>query len=148
MNVKDLIIKNLQAENERLREKARNLDRKVTALEINQNKLEQYGRTNNIEVSGTPDSVDDNCLEENIVSMFTSTGIQVKSNDIGASRRNGKSYKGSKKTIIRFTNRKFLKQTLYDRKSLKSIDKSTLGFTNDVFINENLSAVNNRIAYN
>ena len=90
LNVKDLIIKNLQAENERLREKVRNLDRKVTALEINQNKLEQYGRRNNIEVSGIPDSLDDNCLEENIISVFTSTGIQVKSNDIGASYRNGK----------------------------------------------------------
>ena len=85
-----MITKNLQAENERLREKVRNLDRKVTALEINQNKLEQYGRRNNIEVSGIPDSLDDDCLEENIISVFTSTGIQVKSNDIGASYRNGK----------------------------------------------------------
>ena len=85
-----MIIKNLQAEHERLREKVRNLDRKVTALEINQNKLEQYGRRNNIEVSGIPDSLDDDCLEEKIISVFTSTGIQVKPNDIGASYRNGK----------------------------------------------------------
>ena len=33
-------------------------------------------------------------------------------------------------------------------KSMKSIGKSTLGLTNDVFINENLTPVNNRIAYN
>ena len=54
-----------------------------------------------------------------------------------------------KKTIVRFTNRKrkFAKQVLYNRKKLKSIDKSTLGLTNDVFINENLNPVNNRIAY-
>ena len=53
-----------------------------------------------------------------------------------------------KKTIFRFSNRKFAKQALYNRKKLKSIDKSTLGLTNDVFINENLTPVNNRIAYN
>ena len=55
LNVKDVIIKNLQAENERLREKVCSLESKVTSLEIDQNKLEQYGRRNNIEVSGIPD---------------------------------------------------------------------------------------------
>ena len=44
LNVKDVIIKNLQDENERLREKVCSLESKVTSLEINQNKLEQYGR--------------------------------------------------------------------------------------------------------
>ena len=54
----------MQAENERLREKVRNLESKITSLEINQNKFEQYGRRNNIEVSRTPDLVEDNFLEE------------------------------------------------------------------------------------
>ena len=60
LNVKDSIIKNLQAENEFLGEKVSNLENKVTSLKINQNMLEQYGRRNNIEVSGIPDSVEDN----------------------------------------------------------------------------------------
>ena len=51
LNVKDVIIKNLQAENECLREKACSLKSKVTSLEIDQNKPEQYGRRKNIEVS-------------------------------------------------------------------------------------------------
>ena len=63
LNVKDVMIKNLQAQNERLREKFSYLYKKVTSLKINQNKLEQYGRRNNIEVSGIPDSVEDNCLD-------------------------------------------------------------------------------------
>ena len=124
------------------------MESKVTSLEINQNKLEQYGRRNNIEVSGIPDSVKDNCLEEKIISIFTSVGIDVKSYDIEACHRIGKSWNSSKKTIARFSNRKFAKQALYNRKKLKSIDKSTLGLTNDVFINENLTPMNNRIAYN
>ena len=137
LHVKDAIIKNLQTENERLREKVSNLETKVIPLEINQNKLEQYGRRNNIEVSGIPDSVEDNCLEEKIISVFTS--IDVKSNDIEACHRFGKSRNSSKKIIVRFTNRKFAKQALYNWKKLKSIDKSTLDLTNDVFINENLT---------
>ena len=63
---KRCIIKNLQAESEPLREKVCSLESKVTSLEIDQNKLEQYGRINNIEVSGIPDSVKDNCLEEKL----------------------------------------------------------------------------------
>ena len=122
LNVKDAIVKNLQAENEHLREIVRNLETKVTSIKINQNMLEQYGRRNNIEVSGIPDSVEDNCLEEKNISLFTSIGIDVKSNDIEACHKIGKSRSSSKKTIVRFTNKKFSKQVLYNRKKLKSID--------------------------
>ena len=108
LNVKDVFIKNLQAENECLREKVGNLESKVTSPEINQKKLEQYGRRNNIEVSGIPDPVEDNCLEEKAISMFTRTGIDVKSNDIEGCHRTVKSRNSSKKTIVRF-NRKFAK---------------------------------------
>ena len=74
--------------------------------------------------------------------------MDVKSDDIEACHRIGKNRSSSKKTIVRFSNRKFVKQALYYMKKLKSIDKSTLGLTNDVFINENLTPMNNRIAYN
>ena len=40
LNVKDAIVKNLQAENEHLREIVRNLETKVTSIKINQNMLE------------------------------------------------------------------------------------------------------------
>ena len=122
LNVKDAIVKNLQAENEHLREIVRNLETKVTSIKINQNMLEQYRRRNNIEVSGIPDSVEDNCLEEKNISLFTSIRIDVKSNDIEACHKIGKSRNSSKKTIVRFTNKKFSKQVLYNRKKLKSID--------------------------
>ena len=60
----------------------------------------------------------------------------------------GKRRNSSKKTIARFTNRKFAKQVLYNKKGLKSIDKSTLGLTNDIVINENLTTVKKRIEHN
>ena len=74
--------------------------------------------------------------------------LDVKSNDTEACHRIGNCQNGSKKTTVCFTNRKIAKQALYNRKKLKSIDKSTFGLTNDVSIKENLSPVNNRIAYN
>ena len=57
--------------------------------------LEQYGRINNIEVSGIPDSVGDNDLEGKVISVFANVGIDVKSNDIEACHRIGKSRNSS-----------------------------------------------------
>ena len=77
--------------------------------------------------------------------MFTSIGIDVKSSNIKACDRIGKSRNSAEKAVICFTSRKFAKQALYNRKKLKSIDKSTLVLTNDVFVIESLTPVNNNI---
>ena len=56
--------------------------------------------------------------------------------------------KNSKKTIARFTNRKIVKDALYKRKQLKNIDKAALEMQNAMlFLNENLSEENNKIAF-
>ena len=57
LNTEDVIIKNLQFENKRLKEKLTTLESKVISLETSQNMLEQYGRKNKIEISGIPDYV-------------------------------------------------------------------------------------------
>ena len=51
LNLKDVIIKNLQIANQRLRSKVNFLENKVIHLEINSNHLEQYGRRNNLEIT-------------------------------------------------------------------------------------------------
>ena len=56
LNVKDVIIKNLQSEDQLLKEKISSLENKIISLETSQNILEQYGRRNNIKISGIPDS--------------------------------------------------------------------------------------------
>ena len=63
LNVKNIIIKNLQEENERLRKRVSFLDKKVISLESRHNMLEQYGRRNNLEITGIPDSVPQRDLE-------------------------------------------------------------------------------------
>ena len=69
-----------------------------------------------MEVTGTLDSVEGKCLEEKAISVFTSVIIDVKSNDITACHKIGKGRDSSKKIVVRFTNRKFAKQTRYNRK--------------------------------
>ena len=44
MNIKDVMIKDLQIENQQLHSKINNLENKVISLEENGNLLEQYGR--------------------------------------------------------------------------------------------------------
>ena len=65
-NLKDTVIKRLQEENQILRQKCNKLEAKIVKLEREQNSLAQYGRRNNIVISGIPDSIDDSNLENTI----------------------------------------------------------------------------------
>ena len=75
LNLKDVIIKNLQVENERLRKKVNVLENKILTLESEHNLLEQYGRRNNIEIPGILDSVPDQSLEERIVDILNEISV-------------------------------------------------------------------------
>ena len=66
LDLKEVIIKDLQVENQHLQMKVNNLENKVMSLEINGNHLEQYGR-NNLEIIGIPDDVSDKNLEEKVI---------------------------------------------------------------------------------
>ena len=57
LNLKDIVIKELQLENQRLRKKVSDLQKKIYSAEENINLLEQYGRRNNIEITGIPESL-------------------------------------------------------------------------------------------
>ena len=149
LNVKNIIIKNLREENERLQEKVSQLDKKIISLESRHNMLEQYGRRNNLEITGIPNSVPQKDLESKVVNILSAIGDNVSKDDFEDCHRIGKSCDNSKKTIVRFTNRKIVKDALYKRKQLKNIDKAALEMQNDamLFLNENLSEENNKIAF-
>ena len=57
ISLKDTVIKRLQEENERLRVKCQQLENRVAFIESSHDALEQYGRRNNLVISGIPDSV-------------------------------------------------------------------------------------------
>ena len=82
LNLKDVIIKNLQDENQRLVKKVSDLESKVILLESDHNSLEQYGRRNNIEISGILDTVPDQNLEQKVIEILDETDVGVSPNDI------------------------------------------------------------------
>ena len=73
LNLKDVIIKGLQVENQRLHNKINNLEKKVILLK--ENSLEQYGRRNNLEINGIPDGVDGQNLEEKVIEILDKTEV-------------------------------------------------------------------------
>ena len=94
LNLKDVIIKGLQFETQRLRMKVNNLENKV---EINENHLEQYGRRNNLEITEIPDDVSDKNLKEKVIQVLSEIQVNVSSSDIEACHRIGKSKNSLKK---------------------------------------------------
>ena len=67
INFKDVVIKRLQEKNKKLREKCSKLEYDVISSESSVNALEQYGRRNNIVVSGIPGHVSERDLEETVI---------------------------------------------------------------------------------
>ena len=116
LNLKDVIIKNLQIRNERLRNRVSYLNKRVASLESNHNMLEQYRRRNNIQITSILDTVQDNELKNKVIEIFDATDVEAKSADFEDSQRVGKSKNNSKKVTARFANRKVVKNVLYNRK--------------------------------
>ena len=103
INLKDIIVKNLQDENKRLKTKVNVLENTIIDLEIQNNSLDQHSRRNNVEISGIPQSVSDNQLEEKVVDILKAIDINITANEIEACHRLGKK---NKNVIVQFINRK------------------------------------------
>ena len=84
-NLKDTSIKCLQKENQNLWQKCNKLKAKIVKLETQQNSLAQYGRRNNIVISGISDSIDDNNLESTLISMMSDINVNIEENNRGLS---------------------------------------------------------------
>ena len=152
LNMKDVIINCLQDENALLRSRCSKLEDKVVSLESSVNQVEQYGRRNNIVISGIPDDVADDDLEDAVTSIMEDVDVIVQNGDIEACHRIGESDQktSSKKTIVRFINCKYCKKALVNRKNLVNINsemKYNLNRNNKIFINENLTHANESIAF-
>ena len=146
INLKDIIVKNLQDENKRLKTKVNVLENIYIDLEIQNNNLDQYSRRNNVEISGIPQSVSDNQLEEKVVDILKAIDVNITTNEIEACHRLGKKKKNA---IVRVINRKHCLQALQNKKKLKSIDKNAIGIPNaNLFISENLTPASSKLAFN
>ena len=99
------------------------------------------------EITGISDSVPQKDLENKVVGIINAIGANVSNDDFQDCHRIEKSWNNSKKTSARFTDRKVVKDALYNRKKLKAIDKAALQMEKAMpFLNENLSEENNKTA--
>ena len=158
-NLKDTVIKRLQEENQNLRQKYNKLEAKIVKLETEQNSLAQNGRRNNIVISGIPDSIDDNNLENTVISMISNTNVNIEENDIEVCHRFGKPdvKSKSKKIVVRFVNRKNCNKIFENKNKLKKLNNELAKSSNEkhnfregtkVFVNESLTPMNDFIAFN
>ena len=122
----------------------------MALIESSHDALEQYGRRNNLVISGIPESVQDSDLESTVTSILSDIDVNVESRKVVDCHRIGKSNNGSKKTIIRFINRKCCKIALLKRKQLERINIKKHQFVSGtkIFINENLTVKNEHLAFN
>ena len=92
-----------------------------------------------------------NTLEATVASILTDIDVDVDCNALQACHRFGKPERTTKsrKTIVRFTNRKYCKKALHNRKKLANLDneKHQLGSSNKIFISENLSRMNENVVF-
>ena len=85
-----------------------------------------------------------------MTSILSEIDVNVESREVEDCHRIGKSNNGSKKTIIRFINRKYCKQALFNRKRLETLNyrKHEFDIGKKAFINENLTIRNEQLAFN
>ena len=65
-----------------MKETIANLQHKVIILQTATNSVEQYDRRNNIEITGTPDNIEDKNLEHSVIKIFKAADIQISHNDV------------------------------------------------------------------
>ena len=104
INLNEKSIRRLQDENKLHRAKCSKLENKIVSLEWSINQVEQYGRRNNIVISGIPDDISD--LESTVVDIMKDVDVDSNSSDIEACQ-NKLVNKIGEQTIVRFINRKY-----------------------------------------
>ena len=139
LNIKETVIQNLLNDNKKLRAKVKSLEDNLVHVESECYGQDQYGRRNNIEINGIPNSVDSDNLEDKVIEILDAIDITVEKSEIEACHRlPGK--ETHKTTVVRFINRKHCENALKSRKKLKHCDKTSLGFSEnqEIFFNDNL----------
>ena len=105
----------------------------LLSLEKDLNRLNQYGRRENIELSGIPNNIPQERLEEVVIDILCYIGLEdLESYDIAECHRIHKS-----NVIVRFVNRKHAIQSLQNKKYLKGCRRD-FRFNQNIYMYENL----------
>ena len=91
-------------------------------LEKDLSQLDQYGRPENIEIAGIPNTVSDKSLEKEVIKILHKLGMDWIDSycSVGYHRIGGKDRFGSRNVIIPFLHRKNAQRALYRKKDLVS----------------------------
>ena len=145
---KDDVVSALMKENASLKNQVKELKQQSEDHSISLNKIDQYSRRNNIIIEGIPSDVDNQHLEKKVIGILAAVNIKVNELEIETTHRLGK----SKKTIIRFVNRKNCSKLLSKKKELSSLSKRSLqelGFSSEtqLYVQPNLTPFDEKIGY-
>ena len=108
----------------KLHSKVEDLEMKLDVNELSLNRLNQYDRSNNIEVQGISSNIADEALEDKVVNVFEFLNINIKKSDIEGCHGLGKA--NPKNTNVRFVNKKHAEKALKRKSDLKNIDNVNL----------------------
>ena len=130
---------------DKLESQVRLLEDALINNEIKINNADQYSRRNNIVIQGIPQSVKYKDLEDKVINILDKVNVKVTKSDIEACHRLG----DSRKTIVRFVNRKHSFEAWKNKKVLMSVDLTSIGLdkTTNLFLSQNLSDYNNKIVF-
>ena len=112
-NNKDEFIQSLKNCVDKLESQICLLESALINNEIKINIGDQYSRRNNIVIQGIPQSVKRKDLEDKIINILDKINVKVTKNDIEAYHR----LDDSRKTIVRFINRKHALEVLKNKKT-------------------------------
>ena len=118
-----------------LEDYAEECDVKIFNLEKRMNKIEQYTRRENIEISGISDQVQHNELDKTVVDLLALMNVNISTNDIEACHKLPDK-QNPYNVIVRFTNRKIAIDCFRKKKLLKEHHDPVV---NSCFVSENLS---------
>ena len=122
------------------------LKRRVEELEMKVDRADQYSRRNCLRVAGIPETEGES-VDEKVLEMATAVEADISINDIDRSHRLGKLRRTSEQSakprdiIIKFTSYRARQELLKNKSKLRS-----KGF-NNVYVNENLTALRDNIFY-
>ena len=142
-NLKDAVIKRLREENLNLQQKWNKRVAKIVKFETEQNSLAQYGRRSNIVFSGIPEPLDDNNLDNTVISMISDINVYIEENDIDACHR-------FTKTDARSKLRKSCSRIFGNKKKLAKLNNEKHKFRGGVklFVSESSTLMDESIAFN
>lgn len=131
----------LRKENGDLNLQVSDLNKRISKLEIEADAQEQYGRRNCLRISGVEEHRDEN-TDDIVLSIAQKLDLPITVTDIDRSHRVGKSVRGSRKIIVKFSTYRARQLMFAERKRLPGLPEGR-----NIFINEDLTTKRSKILF-